>query len=143
MGFEAQGGDFHVLQEVGVVGVEDGAIRHGAGQIGAPAAVHLHLQLQPAQPPGVVKAHGVVVGKGVAFAGDDKVVVAIQAQFHRAAQLVRGHGSPHRHVAGLGFFAAKPAPHAAAFHAHGVVVQTQGMSDPVLHFAGVLRATVD
>ena len=46
-------------------------------------------------------------------------------------------------MAGLGFFAAKTATHAAALHPHRVVVQTQRMRHPMLHFAGMLGAAVD
>ena len=56
---------------------------------------------------------------------------------------MRRHRSPHRYMAGLSFFAAKTAAHAATFHSHRMVVQTQRMRHPVLHFARVLGAAVN
>ena len=79
----------------------------------------------------------------MALAGDEEVVVAIQAQLDRAANLARRHGGPHGQVAGLRLLAAEAAAHAAAFHAHGVVVHGQRVRHPVLHLARVLGAGVD
>ena len=133
----------HVFQKVGVVHVEYGAVGHRARQIGAEAAVHRHLQLQPLDAPRVVKAHGVVVGKGVALAGDQEVVVPVQPQFDGFFELVGRHRRPHRQVARLRFLAAKAAAHAPALDPHRVVVNAQGVRHPVLCLAGVLGAAVD
>ena len=45
-------------------------------------------------------------------------------------ELVRGHGGPHRQVAGLRFLAAKAAAHAPAFHAHRVVGRCPARATP-------------
>ena len=79
----------------------------------------------------------------MAFAGDHEVVVAVEPQFDRRFELVRGHRGPHCHMAGLRFFAAKATAHAPAFHPHRVVAQAQRMRHPVLHLARVLGAAVD
>ncbi len=143
VGFAAVGGDVHILQVVGVVGVEDGAVRHRAGQVGTEAAVDRHLQFQGGQAAGVVKAHAVFIRKGVALAGDHEVVVPVQPQLHGAAVFGRRNGRPHGQMAGLRFLAAEAATHAPAFHLDGVVVDAQSVAHPVLHFAGVLGAAVD
>ena len=77
------------------------------------------------------------------FAGDQEVVIAIQAQLDGRAGLARGQRRPHRQMAGLRFLAAETAAHAAAFDAHAMAGQAQRMRHPVLHLAGVLRAAVD
>jgi hypothetical protein len=123
--------------------VEHGAVSHGAAQVSAVAAVSElhHMQTQDAAC--VVKAHGVVVAEGVALAGDDEVVITVEAHLDGALEFVGRHGSPHRQVSGLGFFTAKAATHAAAHHAHRMQRNVQRMRYPVLHFAGVLGAAVN
>ena len=136
-------GDLHIAQVIRVVGMEHGAVGHGAGQVGAEAAVGSHLQLQARDAARVVKAHVVFVRKRVALAGDHEVFVPVQPQLDGAAQLVRGHGGPHGQVSGLGLFAAKATAQAAALHLDRMVVNAQRVRHPVLHFAGVLGAGVD
>ena len=142
VGLAAVGVDGDVFEEVGVVGVEDGSVGHRARQVGAEAAVDQHVQLQSAQAAGVVKADAVGVGKRVALAGDHEVVVAVQAQLDRPAELVRSDGGPDRQVPGLRLLAAETAAHAPAFHRDRVVGQAQCVRDPVLHLARVLCAAV-
>ena len=142
VGFAAVGGDLHVLQKVRVVAVKNCAVGHRAGEVGAKAAVHRHVQLQAVQAPAVVVAHGVVAHHGVALAGNHEVVVAVQAQLDWRARDMGRYCGPHGHMAGLRFFAAKAAAHAPALHLHRVVVQTQGVRHPVLHFGRVLCAAV-
>lgn len=123
--------------------MEDGAIGHGAREVGAETTFGQQGELQRGDEARVVIAHGVVVGEGVALAGDHEVVVAVQAQLDGAAGLARGQGGPHGQVAGLRFLAAETAAHAPALHAHAVVVQPQGMGHPVLDLARMLGAAVD
>jgi hypothetical protein len=143
VGFAAVAADGHVLQKVRVVGMKNGPVRHGARQVGRKPAVRQLRQLQAAQAALVVKAHGVVVAEGVAFAGDQKVVIAVQAHLHRAAGVQGGQGGPHGQVAALRFFATKATAHAAAFHPHLMQGQPQCMGHPVLNFTRVLRAAVN
>lgn len=143
VGLAAVGRDVYVLQKVGVVGMKNRAVGHGARQVGAEAAVDGHHQLQAGNAPAVVKARAVIVGKRVALAGDQEVVIAVQAQLDRALELARRDGGPHREVAGLGFLAAKAAAHAPAFDTHRVLVNAQRVRHPVLHLAGVLRAGIN
>ena len=100
------------------------------------------MQLQAVQAPAVVVAHGVVADHGVALAGNHEVVVAVQAQLDWRAHGMSRYCGPHGDMAGLRFFAAKAAAHAPALHLYGVVVQTQGVRHPVLHFGRVLGAAV-
>ena len=97
---------------------------------------------QAGDAPGVIKTDAVIVSKRVAFAGDHEVLIPVQSQFDRAAQLARGHTGPYRHMPGLGFFTTKAAAHAPALDFDGVVVNPQGVRYPVLYFAGVLGAGV-
>ncbi len=122
--------------------MEDRPVGHRARQVGREAAVGQHVQAQSAHQAVGVKAHRVVVGKRVAFPRDHEIVVAVQPHLDGAAQVVRRHGRPHRHVAGLRLLAAEAAAHAPAFHLDAVVVQAQRVRHPVLHLAGVLRAAV-
>ncbi len=135
--------DRHMLQKIRVVGVEDGAVGHRAAEVGAEAAVHQLGHLQAQNPAAVVKAHVVVVAKGMALAGHHEVVVAVQPQLDRPPQLARGQSRPHRQMPGLRLFAAKAPAHAAADHAHRVQRNIQRLRHPVLHFTRVLGAAVD
>ena len=136
-------GDVYVLQKIGVVHVKNRPVGHRAGQVGAEAAGHQHLQLQAAQAATVIKTHCVVVAKRMPFAGQHEVVVAIKPQFDGLLELLRRHRRPHRHMPSLGFFATKAATHAATRHLHRVVVYAQRVRHPVLHLTGVLRAAVN
>ena len=143
MGFAAVGVDRHMLQEIRVVSVEDGAVRHRAAEVGAEAAVHQLRDLQAQNPPAGVKAHVVVVAERVALAGDHEVIVAVQPQFHRPPHFARRQRGPYRQMPGLRLFAAEAPAHAAADDAHRVQRNVQRMRHPVLHFARVLGAAVD
>ena len=120
--------------------MKNGTVCYRTRQISAEAAIGQHDHIQPGDATRIVKTHGVVVRKRMAFASDQKVIVPVQPQLDRALEFVRCHGCPHGHVPGLRFLAAKTASHAAALHSHCVVVKAQGMRHPVLHLAGVLRA---
>ena len=85
-------GDADIRQKVGVVRMEDGAVGHGAGQVGAEATVGGHLQLQPGDQPLRIKTHVPLVAERVAFASDHEVVIAVQAQLDGAAKLACGQG---------------------------------------------------
>ena len=77
IGFAAVRGDGHILQKVGVIDMKHGPVGHRAGQVGAEAAVDGHRELEAGNAARVVKPDAVVVGKRVAFAGDQKIVVAV------------------------------------------------------------------
>ena len=78
----------------------------------------------------------------MAATGDEEIVVAVHAQFHRALQLLGGQSRNACKLGGLRFFAPKPAPHAAAHHPHLVRCPAQSMGHRMLHFAGVLGGAV-
>ena len=143
VGFAAVRGDAHIAQVVGVVGVEDGAVRHRTAQVGTVTAVrqlhgiereHSALRIKPDLP---------IVAEGMAFASDHKVVAPVQAHLHGAPQFVCSQRGPDGQVPCLGFLAAKATPHAAADHPHLVQGNTQSVGYPVLHLSGVLGAAVD
>ena len=140
IGFAAVGRNVHVLQKVGVVGVEDRAVSHRARQVSAEAAIHSHQQFQPGDAAAVVKTNAVVISKRVAFAGDHEVLVTVQPHFYRAPELVGCHCGPNCQMASLRFLAAKTAAHASAFDAHRMNVNPQCMRHPVLRFGRVLGA---
>ena len=135
--------NLHVFEKIGVVAMKKRAVRHRTRQVGAEAAVRGHHELEAAKPTGRVKAGRVLVGKRVAFARDHEVVVAVEPQLDRALELVRRNCGPHRQMAGLRLLAAKAAAHAPAFHPHRVLVQTERVRHPVLHFAGMLGTGIN
>lgn len=85
-------GNAHIREEIGIVRMEDGTVGHGAGQVGAKAAVGGHLQLQTGDEALIVKAHIPLVIKGVALAGDHEIIITVQAQLDGAAKLARRKG---------------------------------------------------
>ena len=96
VGFASVGADRHVLQEVSVVHMEDGAVGYGAGEIGRKAAVHAHADLQAAEQTLIIKAHFIVVVKRVALAGDQKIIIAVEPELHCCAEFARCQRRPDR-----------------------------------------------
>ena len=86
----------------------------------------------------VVIAHLPAVVETMAAAGDQKIVVPVQAQLDRAAQPDRRecrHAGEQRR---LGLLAAKAAAHASALHLHLIRLPAQRAGHQLLHLAGVL-----
>ncbi len=78
--------DRDVGQPVGVVEVADRARHHRAREVGREAGARDHRQLGAEDPAVVVVADLVLVVEAVAPAGDQEVVVAVEAQLDRPAE---------------------------------------------------------
>ncbi len=120
----------------------DGARHHRTRQVGREAGARDHRQLGAEDPAVVVEAHFVLVVEAVAPAGDHEVVVAVEAQLHRPAELVRGDRGDAGEQARLRLLAAEAAAHAPAFHLDVMRVQAEAMRHQVLHLARMLGRAV-
>ena len=96
----------------------------------------------PRMRPVVVEADLVVEVEAVAAAGDQEVVVAVQAQLDRALQPLRGDRGDAGEQRRLRLLAAEAAAHAPALDLHLVRRQLQRVRHEVLHLAGVLGRAV-
>ena len=132
-----------VGQPVGVVEVAQRARHHRARQVGRVAGARDHGDLGAEDAALVVVAHLVLVPEAVAPARDHEVVVAVQPQLDRAAQLARGHRGHAGEQRRLRFLAAEAAAHAPALHVHLVRLQVHRVRDQVLHLARMLGRAVD
>ena len=123
--------------------MEHRAVGHRARQIGAEAAIGGHRQTQALQATGIIKTDLVAVEKRVAFARDQKILIAVVTHLDRTFEFVSRHRRPHRRMTGLGLFAPKATAHALAGDAHRVEIHPQGMRHPMLHLGRVLAADID
>ena len=92
--------------------------------------------------PASVVADVIVELEAVAPAGDQHVVVAVGAQFHRAIQPPRRYRGDAGEQRRLRFLAAETTAHAPAFHQHRMRCHAQRMGHHMLHLAGVLGRAV-
>ncbi len=143
VGAAAERGDIDVLQVIRVVEVTDGARGHRARQIRRITRAQRHFHTRALQAAVVIETGFVGVDRVVAFAGDHEVVVTIRTQFHRPMQQMRSQRSDARKDARLRFLAAKSAAHPPAFADDVVRRPVEHMRDQMLHFARMLRGTVD
>ena len=130
--------DVQVGQVVAVVDVQDGAVVHRAGVIGAVAATRGQHHVQTQDAAFVVKARLVVDAEIVTLAGDGHVIVPVGAQLDRPVQLEGRQRCALAEDAGVAFFAPEPAAHAPADHLNVVRVQVQGGGRFALVAVGVL-----
>ncbi len=130
--------DVQVGQVVAVVDVQDGAVVHRAGVIGAVAATRGQHHVQTQDAAFVVKARLVVDPKIMTLAGDGHVIVPVGAQLDRPVQLEGRQRSALAEDAGVAFFAPESAAHAPADHLNVVRVQVQGGGRFALVAVGVL-----
>ena len=134
--------DRDILEEVGVVDVEHGAVVDGARQVRGEAAARCERDVEAAQASAVVEPGFVFVLEGVTLACHRHVVVAIDAHLHRAAGAPRQDRRDAREQRGLRFLAAEGSAHAPALDHDVVRVHAQRVRDQELHFARVLRRAV-
>ncbi len=128
-----------VLEEVGVVDVAQRPVVHGRRQVQRVAAARRHGEREREDAAPGVEADVVVGEEFVALAGDDHVVVAIEAQLDGPAAAHGGDGRGACQERGLAFLAAETPAHAAAMDADLVRVAPEGVRHEVLHLAGMLR----
>ena len=143
IGFRDPTAEFDVRNVVGVIEMEDRAVRHRARKIERPAAIGKELDLRREQQPVAVEADLEFPEERMAFAGDHHVLIAIEADAHFAARFRRGERRQRREHRRLRFLAAEPAAHARAFHHHAVHRQREHVRDDVLHLRRMLRRGAD
>ena len=137
----AQREDVDIFQIVGVVEVAERARRDGARQVGRVAGAKRHFDLRAKDSPVIAKADVVGIVAAVPLAGNHEVVVAVDAQFHRTLQPLRGDGGDARKNRRLRFLAAEAAAHPPDFARHLVGRQVQRVRDDILHLGRMLRRT--
>jgi hypothetical protein len=135
--------DRDVGQPVRVVEVADRARHHRAREIGREAGARDHRQLGAEDPAVVVVADLVLVVEAVAPPGDQEVVVAVEAQLDRPAELPRRDRGDAGEEGRLRLLAAEAAAHAPALDLDVVRLQAEQLRDQVLHLARMLRRAVD
>ena len=111
----AQRGQLKAGVEIGIVGVEHGAIVDRPAQVVAIAAAAGHGAFDARDPTGVIEADGIVDAEVVALAGEHEVVIPVEAEPDRATGALHPQRCDHGERGCLGFLAAKGAAHAADF----------------------------
>ena len=117
----AQGIDAHMLEEVGIVQVEQGPVIDRTRQVGREAALAGQHCLQTQDAALRIEAHLVAGQEIVALAGDHEVVITIQTHLDRAPGQLRRQRCPYRRMPGLRLLASETAPHASRLDRHVVV----------------------
>ncbi|CAI0881691.1 Uncharacterised protein [Serratia ficaria] len=138
VGLAAVADDQHVLQKIGVVGMEHRAVDDRAREIERVTAVARQIDFHPVQQALVVETDVVANIKRVTFAGDQHVVAAVEAHFDRPAGKMRDDGTQAGRAARLGLLAAKAAAHAAHVDGHPVHRQIEHRGYQLLDFGRVL-----
>ena len=135
--------DADVVEVVGVIGVQHGAVGDGQAEVHGPAAAGEMGEIKRGNAARILEPDGIVDVEIVAFAGDDHVIIAVIAHFARLAGEGGGDGTGHRERVALAFLAAETTAHAAGLHTHRMHGLADGMGDFVLNFGGVLGGGVD
>ena len=143
IGLEPVRGDPRGGQEIGVVGMEHGAVGHRDRQIKRPAAAGVLGEIDAQNATVLVIGHIIVDPEIVPLAGDGHVVVAIIAHLGGAARLGCHHGAGTGQRIALAFLAAKAAAHPAGLDPHGVHWLADRLGDLVLDLGRVLGRGMD
>ena len=138
IGFAAVRPDFDIAKVIGVVGMEHRPISNRRRQISRKTAIGGILDIQPANPPVIIKADIIIDNEIMAFAGHDHVVIAIKTELGRTSGFGRNNGGQCRPLHGLCFLAAKPAAHAAHFDRNRIGRTAQHIGNIVLHLGRML-----
>ena len=138
IGAQAMRFNAHIGQEIGIVGVQHGPIRHGQRQILRPAAAGVLHKGDALDHASGVHTHAVIYAEIMPFAGDDHVIVPVIAHLGWSSGR-RGHdGAGDGQRVALAFLAAKAAAHATGFDPHIVHGLAQGIGHLVLNLSRVL-----
>ena len=143
VGLDAPRIDLEFGKEIGVVGMEHGAIDHAEAEIGGASAARVKIEVDGADAPVGFVADRVLDGEIVPFAGHRHVGVAVEPELARLAGHARRQGRDHRPLRRLRFLAAEAAAHAAHAAGDEGVRQRQNAGDDVLHFARMLGRGID
>ena len=123
--------------------MEHRAVVDRSGQVGRIAAAPGQRELDAEDAAVAVEADVVIGDEVVALAGDQHVVVAVGAQLHGAAKLLREQRGDAGEESRLAFLAAEAAAHPPAIDDDVVGVDVERMRDLMLDLAGMLRRAVD
>jgi len=143
VGLDATRIDAGVAEEIGVVGVEHGAIDHAQTDVRRAAAARVEIDIDAADAAVAVEADRVVDQKVVAFAGHRHVGVAIEPELARLPGRARRQRGNDRPLRCLRFLAAEAAAHAAYGAGHERIRQCKNAGDDMLHFARMLGRGID
>ncbi len=143
VGLAAVAGDLGVAEEIGIVGMEHGAIDDGVGQIRRIPAVARQLEADAQQAPVVIEANVVFDMEGVALAGHMHVFKARQAHLHRASGKTGKYRAERRRHPGLALLAAKAAAHASHVDGDPVHGDAQHLGHLLLYLGGILGGGID
>ena len=124
--------------EIGIVGVEHGAVVDRPAQVVAIATAAGHGAFDAGDPAGVVEADGVVDAEVVALAGQHEIVVPVETEPDRASGALHPQRCDDGQRGCLGFLAAKGAAHAADFDGDFSRADPQRCGGKVLNLRGVL-----
>ena len=113
IGLDAARIDFELGQEIGVVGVEHGAIDDADAEIGGASAARVEIEIDGADAAVGFVADRIIDCEIVPLAGHDHVGVAVEPELAGPAGYARRQGRNHRPLRRLRFLAAETAAHAA------------------------------
>ena len=130
-------------EEVGVVGVEHRPVDDALRQVRGVAAAGEVLDGVALDAARLVEADAPVGAKVVALAGEDEIVVAVEADLAGAAGDAGGERGERRPLGRLAFLASEPAAHAAHLAGDVGIGQPEHAGDHVLHLRRVLGGRED
>jgi hypothetical protein len=125
--------------EIGVIGVEHGAVADRVAQVGGAAAAceQVGINAQNAATP--VEAHGVIDPEIMPLAGHHHVFVAVEAALGRTARHMGRQSREAGPLRGLALLATEGSAHAAALHRHARGRQMEHVRHEMLHLGRMLR----
>ena len=138
VGLQAVRGNAHGGDEIGVVGVEHGAVGDRQREILRPAAAAELVELHRHQLALGIHTGAVVDAEVMALAGDHHVVVAVVAHLCGSSGEAGDDGAGAGEGVALAFLAAEAAAHAADLDTHGVHRHAERLGHLVLDLGGVL-----
>ena len=135
--------DAVLRQEIGVVGMEHGAIHDADAEIGRTSAARVEIEIDGADPPVRVVADRIGRKKIVTLAGHDHVGIAVEPQLARPAGFTRRQRRDHGPLGRLGLLTAEAATHAPHLAGNERIRDSENARHDVLHLARMLGAGID
>ncbi len=143
IGAQWLGTQAHVGIEIGIIGMEQCAVDHGAGQVGRPPAPCRQHHVHGNDPALIGKADIVVNDEIMPLAGHGHVVITVQPHLGRTPGPVGHQGGKAGTGVGLRFLAAKATAHAPDLDRDQIGGTVQHMGDHMLGFGRVLGGRGD
>src|SRR5579862_582964 len=135
--------DAEIWNEIRVIGMEHCAFHDGVRKIGRTAAIAEQVDVYGKEPAVAIERRFVFREEAVAFAGDDHVFIAVEADLDRPLRRIAKQRGPACVMIPLRFFAAEAAAHAPHFDDHVMFPDAQHLGNSGLRFGWVLRRTTD